>query len=508
MAGRRSATLLVDTSSTLSARASSGAGHTSGVILMSGFPSTGQSRASINASLADARSRDLKADGRAFAFIYDAGGETRELARETYSACMSINGLDPTAYPSARTLELGLVGACLELMRASEGAVGTATAGGTESVMLAVKAARDHAKKARPELLRPKMLLPVTAHACFHKAAHYLGVEIVPVAVDATFRASLEDLRSQWTDDVILVVGSAPSYAHGVVDPIEGMAQLAREHGALMHVDACVGGLVLPFLRDLGMPVPAFDFRVEGVTSMSLDLHKYGFAPKGSSMLLMRDRALRDAQYYACATWTGYTIVNSTTLGSKSLAAAGAALAVISHLGRDGYVRLARAMWEATALLVAAVKARPELRLLAEPDMNLFAFTTTDGDLFELADRLAECGWHVQPTYGYGPSPAHIHLTIDPTNAPNAAEFARDLESCLVGLPARMEPPQEVVAMLALLGDEANGAALEPAMLMASLGIKDGVLPARAAAIHRILDAASPSLREQLMVLFIGELFA
>ncbi|MBM4359649.1 MAG: aspartate aminotransferase family protein [Deltaproteobacteria bacterium] len=474
---------------------------------MPAFPLKGESRESILASVADARTRDLTADGRAFAFIYDAGKETRELAKEVYAACMPINGLDPTAYPSARTLETGLVRTCLELMRAPEGAVGTATAGGTESVMLAVKAARDFARKTRPEVTRPKMLLPITAHACFHKAAHYLDVEVVSVDVDETYRAKVDDARAKMSKDVILVVGSAPSYAHGVVDPIAELAALAKEHGTLMHVDACVGGLVLPFLREAGLPTPDFDFTVDGVTSLSMDLHKYGFAPKGSSMLLLRDRALRDAQYFACASWTGYTIVNSTTLGSKSLAAAGAALAVIRHLGREGYVALARRMWDATSRLVALVEARPDLRLLARPDMNLFAFTTTEGDLFELSDRLTERGWHVQPTYGFGPSPAHIHLTIDPTNAARVDDFAKDLADCLEGLPRPSAPPPEVVGMLGMLGAEGGGAGLDASMLMASLGITDGVLPARASMIHRILDAAPPEVRERLFVLFIGELF-
>ena len=352
------------------------------------------------------------------------------------------------------------------------------------------------------------MLLPITAHACFHKAAHYLGVEVVDVEVDDTFRAKVDDARAKMSKDVILVVGSAPSYAHGVVDPVADLASLAKEHGTLMHVDACVGGLVLPFLRDGGMPTPEFDFTVEGVTSISMDLHKYGFAPKGSSMLLMRQRSLRDAQYFACASWTGYSIVNSTTLGSKSLAAAGAALAVIRHLGREGYVALAKRMWDATEKLVTLVENRPELRLLAKPDMNLFAFTTTDGDLFELADRLTERGWHVQPTYGYGPSPAHIHLTIDPTNSESTEAFAKDLVACLEGLPPRIATPPEVLGMLAMLDGDAAGGGLDPSSLMSMLGITDGVLPARASMIHRILDAASPELRERLLVLFIGELFA
>jgi len=177
------------------------------------FPEKGKSRDEVLAALTQARARDRKSDGRAFAFVYDPGEEARTLAREAFAACMPINGLDPTVYPSARTLENGVVKACLELMHAPEGAVGTATAGGTESVMLAVKSAREFARKTRPEVTKPKMLLPVTAHACFHKAAHYLGVEVVPVDVhEETFRADVSDAERKMSADVILVVGSAPSY--------------------------------------------------------------------------------------------------------------------------------------------------------------------------------------------------------------------------------------------------------------------------------------------------------
>ncbi len=472
------------------------------------FPEQGRDHDAILAELTGFRTRDLPSNGRAFAFIYDAGEAHRSLAREAFAACMTINGLDPTVYPSARSIENSVVGACLDLLGAPEGAVGTATAGGTESVMLAVKTARDHARRHRPEVLRPKMLLPQTAHACFHKAAHYFGVEVVPVDVDpCTFRADVADARARMDPDVILVVGSAPSYAHGVIDPIQDLAALAQESGVLMHVDACVGGCVLPFMRDNGVDVPPFDFAVEGVTSMSVDLHKYGFAPKGISVVLQRDRELRDAQYYACASWSGYAIVNSTTLGSKSVAAMGAAYALMQSLGREGYRETAARMWGATQTLVSRIDELAGLRLVAQPDMNLFAFTTESGDVFELADRLNERGWHVQPTYAFGRSPAHIHLTIDPSNAGGVARFAGDLEEALEDLPASVQPPEAVVALLEQIGaGEAGG--IDPGMLMSELGITDGQLPARSADIHRLLNAASPAARERLLILFIGELFS
>jgi len=182
----------------------------------------------------------------------------------------------------------------------------------------------------------------------------------------------------------------------------------------------------------------------------------------------------------------------------------------VQHLGRDGYVKLARAMWSATQHLVGVVESRPELRLLARPHMNLFAFTTTAGDVFELADRLTARGWHVQPTYAFGNSPAHIHLTLDPSNAPNAARFGEDLQACLADLPNRMELPPEALGMLAALdgGNDGDGAGLDPAALMGALGVANGMLPSQSAHIHRILNAASPALREKLVVLFVGELFA
>jgi glutamate/tyrosine decarboxylase-like PLP-dependent enzyme len=353
------------------------------------------------------------------------------------------------------------------------------------------------------------MLLPETAHACFHKASHYFGVEIVAVDVDPeTFRADVEDARRKMSDDVVLVVGSAPSYAHGVIDPIAELAALAKENGALMHVDACVGGCVLPFMRENGEQLPGFDFSVDGVTSISMDLHKYGFAPKGISIVLQRTRALRDAQYYACANWSGYAIINSTTLGSKSVAAMGAAYALMMHLGREGYRERAKLMWDATKKLVSVVEGTDGIHMLSHPDMNLFAFTTDDGDVFELADRLTEHGWHVQPTYAYGRSPAHIHLTLDPGNALGVDAFAKDLEASLVDLPPTQEAPAPVVALLEQIGASGGQEGPDASELLAQLGIADGQLPTKAATIHRLLNAASPKTRETLLVLFIGELFS
>lgn len=476
------------------------------------FPEQGQDRAAVIGELTQKKADDLPSDGSAFAFAYDAGEAVRQTAREAFVACMGINGLDPTSYPSARRLENDVVAVSLRHLRAPEGAVGTATAGGTESVMLAVKTARDHARRTRPEIHEPEMLLPETAHACFHKAAHYFGMKTVEVACDPeTLRADPADAARKLTKNTILVVGSAASYAHGVIDPIGELAALASEHGVLMHVDACIGGWVLPFQRELGIEHPPFDFSVAGVTSISMDLHKYAFAPKGVSVLLQRSRELRDAQYFACATWTGYSIVNSTTLGSKSLAALGAAWALLRTVGRAGYRDMVAKMWRATTTLVKAVDGIEGLRVVGSPDMGLVALASASHDVFELADRLSAKGWHVQPTYAYGHSPAHIHLSIDPGNAARMPQFIDDLRAAMIDLPAPQEPPAAVLHLLEALVATVDGGhddSLTPAMLMQQLGVTDGRLPSQSALIHRVLDAASPKVREKLLALFIGELFS
>jgi glutamate/tyrosine decarboxylase-like PLP-dependent enzyme len=191
-------------------------------------------------------------------------------------------------------------------LNGDENVAGNFTSGGTESIMLAVKTARDFARAKRPQIRAPEMVLPVTAHAAFQKAAHYLDVKPVLVPVDTTsFRADVDAVRTAITSNTILLVGSAVSYAHGVVDPIPELAQLALEHGLLLHVDGCMGGFLLPYFRRLGAAIPDFDFGVPGVTSISMDLHKYAFAAKGASTILYRSQELRRYQIYTCAQWTG-----------------------------------------------------------------------------------------------------------------------------------------------------------------------------------------------------------
>src|SRR6185312_8812035 len=313
----------------------------------------------ILAELAALRRGDLPTHGgRLFAYVYDSGEPgLDDLAAAAHQLAASVNGLDPTAFPSLLAMENDLVAAAGSILGGGPGGVesvvGSVTGGGTESLILAVKAARD----ARPELATPRLVIPSTAHAAFAKAAHYLRVALDVVPVGADLRADPAAMAAAITPDTVLVAASAPSYAHGVVDPIPELAAAAAEHGVRFHVDACFGGWVLPYLKRLGADLPEFDLAVPGVTSISVDLHKYAYAPKGVSLLLHRDETLRRPQYFAYAGWPGYTMINPVISSTRSGGPIAAAVATVRHIGDAGYLELAARTREAVAVLAEAVAA-------------------------------------------------------------------------------------------------------------------------------------------------------
>jgi glutamate/tyrosine decarboxylase-like PLP-dependent enzyme len=485
------------------------------------IPERGRDRDEVLARLEAFRSGDVPwRDGRTFAYVYDGGREAAALCAEAYVRYLSENGLDPTAFPSLLRLEneiVGMVGAHLGL---PPGGAGSFTSGGTESIFLAVKAARDHARATRPQVTRPQMVLPHTAHASFQKAGHYLDVEPVLVPVDpGTCKADPAALRAAITPATILLVGSAPSYAHGVVDPIGALGALAAEAGLWLHVDACIGGFVLPYFRRLGAPVPPFAFDVPGVTSLSVDLHKYGFAAKGASVLLYRDRALRRHQLYACAHWPGYTVVNSTIQSSRSGGPLAAAWAVLQFVGDDGYLALCRQMLDATRRLADGVRRHPDLRLAAEPESNLVAFGSETVSVFHVVDEMAARGWYVQPQLGFAGAPATIHLSVGPNHAPHVDALLADLSAAVEA--ARALPSGHLAAFarqaLGAFGGGGPGGAgagagggLDEAtfgQLLEAVGVAGTRLPERMAPINEVLDALPPDARAELLVSFLNELY-
>jgi glutamate/tyrosine decarboxylase-like PLP-dependent enzyme len=476
------------------------------------LPPTGLDREQVLARLADYRKDDLAArGGRTFAYVYDAGRpDVDALAHDVYSSFLDVNGLDPTVFPSLLRMENEVLAITAEHL-GDPTAVGSFTSGGTESIILAVKAARDRARLERPEVTAPQVVLPVTAHAAFQKACHYLGMEAVLVDVDpVTFRADVEATRAAVTDRTVLLVASAASYAHGVVDPVEAFGQLALERGLPLHVDGCIGGWLLPYFRRLGADVPPFDLSVPGVTSLSVDLHKYAYAPKGASVVLYKDPGMRLRQFYACADWTGYTMVNATVQSTKSGGPLAAAWATLQAVGDEGYLDLARQTLSATRRLVDGMAAVPGLRVLGEPEMALVALAAQDDgvDVFEVCDEMASRGWYVQAQLGYRGLPASIHLTLTASSDQHVDALLADLADSVATARTASTglDPSLREAVAALDPDELPDDVLGTLLPMAGLEPGAG-LPERMAGINALLEAMSPRLRERLLVAFLGLLF-
>lgn len=444
--------------------------------------------------------------GRTLAYVYDSGiTSADEIGREALAMFAGTNGLDPTAFPSLLTMENDLVGLAGRLLDAPDGFVGSATSGGTESLLLAVLAARDGA----PGVDRPNIVLPATAHAAFYKAAHYLGVRAVVVDVDPrTFRADPEAMAAACDDSTVLVVASAPSYAHGVVDPVDEIAAFAAERGIRCHVDACIGGWVLPWLDD----TPVWDFSAEGVTSVSVDLHKYAYAPKGISLLLHRDAALRQGHVFAWADWPGYTVVNTTMQSTKSGGPLAGAWAVARRIGEEGYAALALRARDATLDVAAAVDRHPHLRLLAFPDSTLLALTTDDTcDVFTIADEMGARGWYVQPQLSFRGSPASLHLSLSAATARIVPEFLSAFDAAVGAArtagPVSLDPALAAAASTIDPGS-VDDSAFTGLLALAGLATADGTLalPERMAPLNALLDVLPIRLREALLAAYLDRL--
>lgn len=371
--------------------------------------------------------------GRLLSYVYDSGqAELDELAAQAVQAMLPVNGLDPTAFPSVAVIESEILAFAIEAFGGNEAVgdvVGSVTSGGTESCLLAVKTARD-AWRARRGLGAgsvPRLVAPSTVHAAFHKAAHLfdLKLDLVPVEV-RTGRPSAADLLDRLDEDVALLVMSAPSYPVSVLDPIAEVAPRAAERGVDVHVDACLGGFAMAHWPS---DLPHWDLRVPGVVSLSADLHKYGYAPKGASVLLQRGRDRQRLQYFATARWPGYPVVNPTLLGSRSAGPAAAAWAILRHLGADGFRDIARGLAATTAALDTALGAIDGLRVVGERVGPMIALATDEDaptgrrvDPHRWADAMARHGFAIQQQPGHRQAdgttlPHTAHLTITPVTA-------------------------------------------------------------------------------------------
>lgn len=447
--------------------------------------------------------------GAVFAGVYDPGDEVSSVVRAAYTAFLSENALYPNFYPSLLQIENEVVGALKDLLGGGPEAVGNCTSGGTESIMLALKAARDWARVARPEIVAPAVVLCRTAHPAFHKAAHYLGLRVILSELDpASFRADPAAFARAITPETILLVASAPCYSHGVIDPVPEIAGLARERGILCHVDACVGGLHLAIMRRAGHAVPPFDLAVPGVTSLSVDMHKYGYAAKNTSALLYHSRELRRHALFACAETPGYAVINTTVLSSRSGGPMAGAWAALSFLGEEGYVQIVGEVQAATRRLIDGVRAIPGLRVLGDPAMCMFAIASDELSVFALDDAMVRRGWWLQPQFSAPGTPATLHITVNRSNVPHVDA----LLAALTEAAAELRAAQGVDDADALRGEvERLMAAPGPdtfAQIAGLAGLAPGQMPDSFTRINTVLDALPDPVVDALLVEYLNSIYA
>jgi len=395
------------------------------------LPEHGMSKDEIVEALRAKRARDARwQDGRTFGMVYDGGPGVHEVAEAAALLYLHENALNTLAFPSLGEIQSEVVGACAALFN-GDTAAGFMTSGGTESILMAVKAARERGRAER-DVTEPEMVVPESAHAAFHKAAHYFGVKVHKVKVRDDWRADVDAMAAHVNDRTVLVVGSAPQYPQGVIDPIPDLARLARSVGASMHVDACMGGFVLPFMEMNGEPLPPWDFRVDGVTTISADIHKLGYAPKGASVILHRTKELRRYQTFVFDDWLGGFYASPNMQGTRPGLPMATAWAVMHHLGLDGYKRLTRITIETARKMVAGVRAIDGLTVLGEPQAHLVAIAADPGsdldvDVFAVGDALMRRGWF----HDRQAPPDTLHSTVSAGNAPVIDEYLADLAACV-----------------------------------------------------------------------------
>ena len=485
--------------------------------------------ADILARLATLREADAPTHGgHVLSYVYDSGlPDLDELAAAAIRIMQPVNGLDPTTFTSVAVLEREVVGFTRGILHGDSDVVGTVTTGGTESCLLAVKTARDNWRAGGGRGV-PRLLAPVTVHAAFRKAVHYFGLDIDLVPVDAvTGAVQAQALVGRLGDDVAITVVSAPCYPYAALDPVAEVAAACLERGIHCHVDACVGGWILPWIGGL----PAWDFSVPGVSSVSADAHKFGYAPKGASVLLQRGRDRQRSQYFATTSWPGYPVVNPTMLGSKSAGPLAAAWAIIQALGAEGFASLAASCQRSTDSLVSLVSSIDGLRVVGSPVGPLFAVALDDDvpagrqvDPHHWADQVRTHGWflQLQPGLVQGDGtllPHTTHLTVTPVTEGVLAGLSEALVEAadeVRGVPtvsasqALAALPVDAMAGLASpdapVLDSATAYALLAGMGLVRPSEVGAPLPDRMAPILALVEALPAALTERLLTELLARL--
>ena len=386
------------------------------------LPATGTDWPTLKARMAEYVTGDVAwRDGKTAVYVFNAGPEVERVQKEAYTAFMSENGLGPAAFPSLARMEAEVVGFGLSLLHGPQDAVGTITSGGTDSITMALKAARDFARKEKGVVGPLNIVLPRSAHPAFDKAAAVMEIEVRRTPLNA-YLADPEAMAAVCDAATVMIVGSAPCFPYGLIDPIAALSDLAIARDLWLHVDACVGGYIAPFVRMNGEDIPPFDFELPGVRSMSADLHKYGYCAKGASTVLFRTAALRKFMIFDFRDWPGGRMVTPTLAGTRPGGAISAAWAVMNFLGVAGY-REKQGLVTATRAKIAAGAEALGFTVLGQPKLGILAFTHPDVDCQAVWGKLRERGWFTSLTT----EPKSLHLMLSPFHAEVADTYLTDL---------------------------------------------------------------------------------
>lgn len=391
------------------------------------IPATGRSWERLSAELEAAKADDFSwRKGRMALYFYYLDEALHEVQQKAYLAFWTENNLGKRAFPSLAKLEGEIVAMGLELLNAPQGAAATFTSGGSESIFLALQTARDWAR-AEKGIDKPNFVAPRTAHPAFTRAGHALGIEVRRVSSSRNdFKADVAAMRARIDRDTIGLVGSAPNYPYGVFDPIAELGAVAQERGLWLHVDACVGGFLSPWVKRLGHPIPDWDFSVPGVSSISADLHKYGMAPKGASLMMLRsDEIKQKHQKFDFRDWERGQYLSYTMQGTRPGGAVAAAWASMNHLGAEGYLRCAKLIMDAKKGLVDGINRIPGLATIEPHELCIFVYRSVDPDLDigAVGEAMIRRGWLI----GRQAEPDGIHLALNPIHHESVDEYVEDL---------------------------------------------------------------------------------
>lgn len=406
------------------------------------IPATGLDHQDLLTTMAGFRDGDADwHGGRTWSLVYDGGDDHHAMLKKAAQLYFAENALNPMAFQSLRKMELDVVQMTANMLHGPSDAVGTMTSGGTESLLLAVCTYRDRARRTKPWILRPNVVLPKTAHPAFEKASHYFGVKLRYARCDEHGNVDIKHYKKLINRNTVACVGSAPQYVTGQVDPIPELSAIAQRKGIPFHVDGCFGGFILPWLERLGVPMPAWDFRCPGVTSISADVHKYGYAPKGSSVLVYRNMDYLRHQFFVSTGWPGGIYISPSLQGTRPGSAIAAAWASMKGMGEQGYIDRAREAMQAHRKLKAGIEAIDGLRVLGESNLTIatWAADSPDVDVYAVADQLAEKGWEVSRQQ----HPASVHCTANARNLEAVDEYLADLAEAVALVKAHPELASE-----------------------------------------------------------------